>query len=67
MFVEEIEKVGLEISYEKRRRFKEHNYYAQSLRYGSNRNVFERNIPDDFLSDYCVAKSCESAQLILVI
>lgn len=65
LFVEEIEKVGLEISYEKRRRFKEHNYYARSLRYGSNRNMFERNIPNNFLHDYCVAKYCESAQLIL--
>lgn len=65
LFVEEIERVGLDISYEIRRRFKEHNYYAQSMRYGNNRNVFEREIPGNFLHDYCVAKYCESAQLIL--
>lgn len=26
---------------------------------------FEREIPDRFVYDYCVAKYCESAQLIL--
>lgn len=35
------------------------------MRYGNNRNVFEREIPDNFLRDYCVAKYCESAQIIL--
>lgn len=65
LFVEEIERVGLSISYERRRRFKDHNYYAGSLRYENNQNVFEREIPDRFVYDYCVAKYCESAQLIL--
>lgn len=65
LFVEEIEKVGLTVSSELRRRFKEHNYYAGSIRHRSNRNIFERKIPSRFVNDYCVAKSCESAQLIL--
>lgn len=65
LFVEEIERVGLSISYERRRRFKDHNYYVGSLRYENNQNVFEREIPDRFVYDYCVAKYCESAQLIL--
>lgn len=65
LFVEEIERVGLNISFELRRRFKDHNYYAESLKYENNENIFEREIPDRFLHDYCVAKYCESAQLIL--
>ena len=65
LFVEEIERVGLNISYESRRRFKEQNYYEGSLRYENNQNIFEGEIPDRFIQDYCVAKFCESAQLIL--
>lgn len=65
LFVEEIQKVGLEVSCELRRRFKDHNYYADSLKYRTNQNIFERNIPARFVYDYCVAKYCESAQLIL--
>lgn len=63
--MEEIERVGLNISFEQRRRFKDHNYYAGFLPFGNNQNVFEREIPDRFVCDYCVAKYCESAQLIL--
>ena len=44
---------------------KEHNYYAGSIRHRSNQNIFESAIPSRFVYDYCVAKSCESAQLIL--
>jgi len=65
LFVEEIERVGLNISYESRRRFKEQNYYEGSLKYENNQNIFEGEIPDRFIQDYCVAKFCESAQLIL--
>jgi hypothetical protein len=65
LFVEEIERVGLTVSSELRRRFKEHNYYAGSIRHRSNQNIFESTIPSRFVYDYCVAKSCESAQLIL--
>lgn len=61
LFVEEIERVGLNISYESRRRFKEQNYYEGSLRYENNQNIFEGEIPDRFIQDYCVAKFCESA------
>lgn len=65
LFMEEIEKVGLTVSSEFRRRFKEHNYYERSIQYGSNQNIFESEIPSRFIHDYCVAKFCESAQLIL--
>ena len=65
LFVEEIERVGLTVSSELRRRLKEHNYYAGSIRHISNQNIFESAIPSRFVYDYCVAKSCESAQLIL--
>lgn len=65
LFIEEIEKVGLTVSSEFRRRFKEHNYYEGSIRYRSNQNIFESEIPSRFVHDYCVAKYCESAQLIL--
>lgn len=65
LFVNEIENVGLTVSREIRRRFKEPNYYEGSIRYESNQNIFEKCIPWEFVDDYCVAKSCESAQLIL--
>ena len=65
LFIEEIEKVGLEVSIELRRRFKEPDYYENSQRYRSDRNIFENEIPEDFITDYCVAKTCTSAQLIL--
>lgn len=57
--------MGLKVSHELRRRFKEHNYYERSMRYRSNQNIFESEIPSRFIHNYCVAKSCESAQLIL--
>lgn len=63
--MEEIERVGLSISYERRRRFKDHNYYAGSLRYENNKMYLKEKYPDRFVYDYCVAKYCESAQLIL--
>lgn len=65
LFVEEIKRVGLNISYEYRRRFKEQNYFAGSLKYENNQNIFAREIPRRFVQDYCVAKTCESAQLIV--
>lgn len=65
LFVEEIKRVGLNISYELRKRFKEQNYYEGSSRYENNQNIFEGEIADRFIHDYCVAKSCESVQLIL--
>lgn len=63
LFVYEIEKVGLNISLELRKRFKNHDYYENSEQYETKRNVFD--IPETFISNYCVAISCESAQLIL--
>lgn len=63
LFVNEIEKVGLNIVLEVRKRFKNHNYYENSEQYETKRNVFD--IPEKFISNYCVAITCESAQLIL--
>lgn len=40
------------------------NYFANSVQYASKRNIFD-GISDEFQKDYCVALSCESAQLIL--
>lgn len=63
IFVDEIEKVGLNISLEVRKRFKNHNYYENSEQHEIKRNIFD--ISEDFISNYCVAITCESAQLIL--
>lgn len=63
IFVDEIEKVGLSVIDETRRRFKNHNYYEDSEQYETKRNIFY--IPENFIEDYCVAITCESAQLIL--
>ncbi|MCI9576825.1 MAG: hypothetical protein HFJ84_09305 [Clostridiales bacterium] len=63
LFVNEIEKVGLNISVEVRKRFKNHNYYENSEQYETKRNIFD--IAENFISSYCVAITCESAQLIL--
>ncbi len=63
LFVNEIEKVGLNISMELRKRFKNHDYYENSEQYETKKNFFD--IPENFISNYCVAISCESAQLIL--
>lgn len=63
LFVNEIEKVGLNIVLEVRKRFKNHNYYENSEQYETKRNVF--TIPEKFISNYCIAITCESAQLIL--
>lgn len=64
IFVEEIEKVGLDVNRQLRRRFKQNNYFAGSIQYASKKNVFD-SISDEFQKNYCVALSCESAQLIL--
>lgn len=64
IFVEEIERVGLTVNRELRRRFKSVNHFANSVQYASKKNIFD-GITDDFQKDYCVALSCESAQLIL--
>lgn len=63
LFVNEIEKVGLTIIDESRKRFKSHNYYKNSKQYITKRNIF--TIPENFIENYCVAITCESAQLIL--
>lgn len=60
---EEIENLGLEIKSEYRRRFKDHDYYANSVQYSSQANLF--SIPQDIKDQYKVAIRCESAQLIL--
>lgn len=41
------------------------NTITMKDQYRSNQNIFESEIPSRFIHDYCVAKSCESAQLIL--
>ena len=64
IFVEEIERDGLTVNRELRRRFKSVNHFANSVQYASKKNIFD-GITDDFQKDYCVALSCESAQLIL--
>lgn len=64
LLVDEIERVGLTVNCELRRRFKNQGYFANSVQYATKRNIFEE-IPNDFIEDYCVALSCESAQLIL--
>ncbi len=58
-----IEKRGIKVINEYRRRFKEHNHYAGSLMYRSSMNYFE--IPHGFSDKYKVAIKCEAAQLIL--
>ncbi len=63
IFVDEIKKVGLNVIDETRRWFKNHNYYEDSEQYETKRNIFY--IPENFIEDYCVAITCESAQLIL--
>lgn len=60
---EEIENIGLKVISEYRCRFKEHDYYAGSVRYSSQANFF--TIPEDYKEQYKVAIRCESAQLIL--
>ena len=65
LFIEEIRRVGLTVSAEMRRRFKEAAYFAGSKCYSSNRNIFNGDISSDFAETYCVARTCESAQLIL--
>lgn len=64
LLVDEIERVGPTVNCELRRRFKNQGYFANSVQYATKRNIFEE-IPNDFIEDYCVALSCESAQLIL--
>lgn len=64
LLVDEIERVGLTVNCELRRRFKNQGYFANSVQYATKRNIFE-GIPNDFIEDYCVVLSCESAQLIL--
>ena len=63
VFVKEIEKAGMKVNYELRRRFKNHNHYEGSRQYETKSNIFD--IPENFKEDYSVAITCESAQLIL--
>lgn len=58
----EIEKLGMTVNYEFRRRFKDNQYYENSIQYPSKANKF--TLPS-FADDYCVAIKCESSQLIL--
>lgn len=62
-FVDEIKNAGLDIKNCLKLRFKAHNYYIDSSQHASNRNLFDIN--DSFQKEYCVALSCQSAQLIL--
>lgn len=64
LFAEEIKRAGHTLSRILRKRFKPDNYYEDSEQYDSNINLFNE-ITDDFQRRYCVAVSCESAQLIL--
>lgn len=64
IFVEEIERVGLTVNQELRRRFKSENHYKNSVQYASKKNIFD-GISEEFQRQYCVALGCESAQLIL--
>lgn len=59
LFVNEIEKAGLNILVQVRRQFKNHNYYENSEQYETKKNNFD--IPENFISNYCVAIICESA------
>lgn len=65
LLVDEIQKVGLIVSTELRKRFKQNSYYENSVQYERNRNIFENEIANSFADNYCVAKHCESVQLIL--
>lgn len=65
IFAEEIQRVGLTVTTELRRRFKEAAYFPNSVRYPTNRNIFNEHIEYEFADFYCVARTCESAQLIL--
>lgn len=65
IFVEEIQKAGLTVTTELRCRFKADPHFANSIRYPSNRNIFNDDIESDFANFYCVARTCESAQMIL--
>ena len=60
---EAIERNGIKVSNELRRRFKTQNYYFDSQQYYSCANKFV--IPQGFSNKYKVAIRCESAQLIL--
>lgn len=58
-----IEKQGIKVINEYRRRFRSHDYYNGSTMYHSQMNCFE--IPHYFGEKYKVAIRCEAAQLIL--
>lgn len=63
VFAKEIEKAGMKVNYELRRRFKNHNHYEGSRQYETKSNIFD--IPENLKEEYSVAITCESAQLIL--
>ena len=65
ILIEEIQRAGLSVTTQLRKRFKEDAYYANSQQYPTNRNIFNSSIGYDFAGYYCVARTCESAQLIL--
>ena len=58
-----IERNGLEVTFEKRMRFKDESYFPNSIKYPSKQNMF--SIPFFVKENYCPAINCESAQLIL--
>ena len=60
---EAIERNGIKVLNEVRRRFKSHDHYLNSQQYYSCANKF--HIPEGFSEKYKVAIRCESAQLIL--
>lgn len=58
-----IENSGMTVSFESKRRFKDHQYYKGSIKYPTKTNKF--NLPLFVTDSYCPAVTCESAQLIL--
>ena len=58
-----LQKEGFTIITEKKKRFKEHDYYTGSTIYPSHMNMF--SIPANFIDEYKIAIRCESVQLIL--
>ena len=61
--IDQIKNLGFQINYEIRKRFKDEAYFKNSLQYQNNDNKFK--IPQFLYDDYCVARYCESVQLII--
>lgn len=61
-FIDKLNERGYNSKY-KKKRFKQFDYYNNSEQYETNENFY--NIDYDFQQKYCVAKYCESVQLII--